>query len=456
MKNYFRKSLLPCLTIASVLFFFSNCAEKIVNTQGEPQKVTISLKTTSLAGAADIDYTLLTITGPGIETPIVDTLVLTDSSLTGEVTVPSGLNRTFLLEAMTIIRENVANTIPIYRGETTVDIAPNVPTIVSISLYPVAPLIKLSPRYREVQLPWDSTFIMDIKAYNIDSVREFNFTLDDNNYGDYCRTDSIVASSALGGNLLYTYNGSHSIDFTISREGSAVVDQQGNGTLARIYLHCDTVYSLTTQTYSILAYPIVKLNGDTIGTNIYYTDGATILMHPDTTAPVAPLIRLSPRYREIQLPQDSTFTMDLKVYNLDSVREFNFTLYDNYGYYCQVDSIVASSALGGNPLYSSDYHSTYIDFTISKEGSAVVDQEGNGTLARIYLYCDGVYSDATQIYSIWAGPVVKLNGDTIRTNIYTDGATILIHPDPNQGWKRGVYGAKSDSGMVTFGIIRPK
>jgi hypothetical protein len=289
MKHIFIKRFFPLPATVFLFFILAGCAEKIINTEADTQKVQLSLKLSSAEEAFSFGLIHLTVTGPGIEEPIQDTLLEEGQFLVGEVNIPAGRDRVFTVEITEAYEGNYEGPV-ILRGETIADVVPNVKTALSISLYPVVPFMKLAPRY--IRVLNESVFYLDLKVYNMDSLGEFGFSIYDDSY-ERVWIDSVQKSITLGSDVIVSGgHGDYSYNISIGGSDSAVslVDANGNGTLARVYFHASLPMTLAKQTasqsdtlYIYSAYSsLIKINGDYFPEGIYYTDYCMIEIFLDS------------------------------------------------------------------------------------------------------------------------------------------------------------------------------
>jgi len=279
MKKLHRNKHLGCfLGVVLAILILSGCSQKGINDDAAPS-IALHMKVTEPALIEQVSQFWLIVTGPGMDTVRTE-LTLSGGHLEGEVDVPAGRKRKFEVQA-----RDQSNRL-IYRGSTTVDVEPGETIDLTINLYPVVPLIKLSPRF--LQVPADTTFALDVKVFNIDSLYSIAFRV-------YFPGDLLAADSAiLGRNLdpsLYFFDLTDLITgfYAITPLGSAppIVDQNGNATLATIFFR--SLYpEMGTDTALLTIEPMLlwKPGGDYIPLDSVYTDGSAIVVQPDTNNPI--------------------------------------------------------------------------------------------------------------------------------------------------------------------------
>jgi hypothetical protein len=97
--------------------------------------------------------------------PVIDTLYFDGRYISGEVEVPAGDNRLFVIQGIQFQMDAFPGMRIIYQGQTTANVRPNAVTPLPIEMVPMVPLVKLSPVATTVQS--GSTFSLDLKIYNV-------------------------------------------------------------------------------------------------------------------------------------------------------------------------------------------------------------------------------------------------------------------------------------------------
>ena len=154
------------------VLIFSSCSEKITSADRGGTRLQIDLSPAQQADLLSASNFRLTVTGPGIVDPIVESLILENGRLVGEVRVPAGPGRIFLLEAF-----DAAGKL-IYSGSSTADVKPGATVDLRIDLYPRVPMIKLSPLY--VEKSQTARLAYKIEIFNIRNLNEINMELRNN------------------------------------------------------------------------------------------------------------------------------------------------------------------------------------------------------------------------------------------------------------------------------------
>jgi len=280
MKKLHRNKHLGCfLGVVLAILTLSGCSQKGVNDDAAPS-IALHMKVTEPALIESVTQFLLIVSGPGMET-IETELALSGGHLEGEVDVPAGRKRKFEVRAL-----DESGRV-IYRGSATVDVVPGETIDLTINLYPVVPLVKLSPRFQEVNT--NSPCSVDVKVFNIDSLYSIAFRVYFPGY--LLAADSAILGRNLDPNLfLFDLTGQDTGFYAITPLGSAppIVDQNGNATLATIIFR--SLYpEMGTDTALLTIEPTLlwKPGGDSIPVSSVFTDGSTIVVQPDTSGDYA-------------------------------------------------------------------------------------------------------------------------------------------------------------------------
>ncbi|PKK84980.1 MAG: hypothetical protein CVT49_00115 [candidate division Zixibacteria bacterium HGW-Zixibacteria-1] len=217
------------ILLISAMLLVGSCSERPTEgTSGHSLQIKINAAQMGLGEAEQLDLFILTVTAPDIETPIIGVLFLVDGFLVGEVIVPPGKNRHFVIEAYDAGRL-------IYRGETTTDIAAITGVIIEINLYPQVPMVKLSPR--RMVIPQGSSFGLDLKVYNIMELNTITVSIIYNN--DLLVVQGAELNPSLADSLALQYIGDVAgFGFQIFPRNEVrvglLVDDSGYATLATV------------------------------------------------------------------------------------------------------------------------------------------------------------------------------------------------------------------------------
>ncbi len=227
------KSLLPILILLTVFLIVLGCSKKILGpSDWKNGPVNVQLKISAAQMPMAIGSVTLTVTGPGIASPIVDTLVDSAGFLVGAMRVPAGLSRKFVVEVRA--PGEVGYGPVIMSGMTIADIAPFIITKLDINLKPVVPLIALLPGYREITA--GDYFTFDLSVFNLDTLSSAQFYI---SYYDSLKftIDSVVRGSSLDSNIIVrSATGGGSITIDIGTIGNIAVTPAADRAL------CDDIY----------------------------------------------------------------------------------------------------------------------------------------------------------------------------------------------------------------------
>ncbi|UCD17494.1 MAG: hypothetical protein JSV44_00880 [Candidatus Zixiibacteriota bacterium] len=169
MMKYNHGNMLSMLLFLSVLVLSVtlSCSRKAVDPYyGD---VAVNLHVQAPAGAEAVDMYILTVSAPDMET-ITAQLDFVNGLLVGEILVPAGRNRTFVLEA---IDSKVG--LVLYRGSTVANVVPDRAVNLRITLRPVVPMLRISPRMQRAQ-PLEY-FTIVVEAYNLPELRGAAFRI---------------------------------------------------------------------------------------------------------------------------------------------------------------------------------------------------------------------------------------------------------------------------------------
>ncbi|SYZ72878.1 hypothetical protein TRIP_C20993 [Candidatus Zixiibacteriota bacterium] len=230
--NKFRGLIIAFAAVLPVFLLLPGCSQKNISGQGSNEPAQLIFKMASPLASNWIGVVQLTITGPGILSPIVDTLNLEGTVISGTVDVPTGLNRRLVIEARETTESGQG--LVIYRGESIVDIIPNTTVSINMGLYPAVPMVRLAPRFRSITL--GDEFSLDLRAYNLQNLTSLTTQL---RYArGQLRVDSIVRYKDLPENAFFAVSDSlqyYIIDIKSISVHQPLTDSTGFAGLATIY-----------------------------------------------------------------------------------------------------------------------------------------------------------------------------------------------------------------------------
>ncbi len=273
MKRY----VVLVLMVLAATLIFNGCAEKITG-EGHLVKIQAMTEFSAPGKISEISEFRVRIYLPGEEEPLEFPLELVGSYLMGEITVPAGPERTFVVEAM----DN--DFIVMYSGVVTVDVIAGEDVILDIDLLPVVPMLKFTPRYFDILMGEEIS--VDVSIFNSPdlSLLEFNIY-----YGSQSGTiylDSIMRGLDLNplAEVSWADSGTYATVW-VSEIGDVpglIVDDEGYAHLATVYFnsHWDTSFELDTA-YLVLSPTRLVDTSQAMTVEDLYTDQAmVILTHP--------------------------------------------------------------------------------------------------------------------------------------------------------------------------------
>ncbi len=268
--------LLGCLLLIAVSLI--GCADKIVNE--DVDKVPIQIAFNTDTGTA-IEYYTVNVSGPGM-TDITSSLEynIVSGTVEGEISVPAGSNRLFVIEAQDDSRE------VIYRGETIADVIRGVPLELSISMVPVVPCISVIP-HRSTKLMGEDISI-EVFVWNLPQLYDIAFNL----YYWTSDTPYIWFDSAqlgvdvVGNPQVSITEGANWLGVSVARISAieTILDSTGSGQLLRLYFH-STIDTPFDTMFSVLNFELLSLSfteSSDITVNTVHLDGAVIEIIKDT------------------------------------------------------------------------------------------------------------------------------------------------------------------------------
>lgn len=248
-KINFTAALVPCF-MAIILTTFIGCSEKIISdVENSGIKVSITSKLSEGQLSELIEVFRLTVDAEDFTAPVVVPLELAGSFLVGEVAVPAGANRQFMVQAFDAAEELI------YQGESFADVVYNTTITVDIDLLPVVPLLRVIPRSLSIDM--DESFAVRVSAYNILDIRSAEFDLSFGSKDLLVNLDSVIIGPGLPADSRLSYVGTVSITSVwIDRTDPSglLVDASGNAHLAVFYFttHSETNLDIDTAFIEII------------------------------------------------------------------------------------------------------------------------------------------------------------------------------------------------------------
>jgi len=171
MKRITENPLIVLLGCCLLALFAFGCSEKTVNNGPGDDDVVIDLDLQAAPAESMVlvDTWLLTVTGPDMDTVVAELRLVDYRYVTGQIEVPVGEKRRFVLEGLMGSVVNAPRVI--YRGSTVAPVRPGVVTTLNIVLHPVAAMVTLAPVFSDV--PPAGTLNLAVKVHNVPGVVAF-------------------------------------------------------------------------------------------------------------------------------------------------------------------------------------------------------------------------------------------------------------------------------------------
>jgi len=159
---------LPALLLAAIVMALGGCSERSTNNGRLPGggNIDLAMKITDASLTQAVNLYRLTVTARDMDTIRVDLELVNGHYVAGEVSVPVGESRRFVLEG--ISSTTTGGPLVLYRGETVVNVNPAEVLELQIVLRPVVPLAKLTPTY--VETVSGTEFALEFKVFNMEPV----------------------------------------------------------------------------------------------------------------------------------------------------------------------------------------------------------------------------------------------------------------------------------------------
>jgi len=241
MKRIAENPLIVLLGCCLLALFAFGCSEKTVSNGPGDDDVVIDLDLQAVPSEsmALVDIWLLTVTGPDMDTIITELRLIDYQYVTGQIEVPIGERRHFVLEGLMGNVVNAARVV--YRGSTVAPVRPGMVTTLNIVLHPVAAMVTMAPVYSEVAP--GGTLDLEVKVYNVPALVSFQSELS----WDWQYLSNVWASrppsqpSDVEINLAHEGGwGSLAVGSMNSELPIPLVDNRGNGVLAILSFNVTT------------------------------------------------------------------------------------------------------------------------------------------------------------------------------------------------------------------------
>jgi hypothetical protein len=256
----------------------TGCEEKIMPGDGG-NIIKIMTSNRPAYGEAFAEYRL-TITADDIAVPIVVPLELDGAFLIGEVILVAGTDRLFTIEVFD------TDGVAVYSGSTSASVVRGQLITLDIDLIPVAPLMKITPRYDEKFM--GESFTVDINCYNLVGLSSAAFYFLYGSTDDLVWVDSVVKGPDYGNEVLLSYQvGINIVTVWIDLAflTGDIVDANGDATMATVFLstHSDTQLLVDTADLQISPVSLNRANGDLIDPfpdKVYLDESMIVLTKP--------------------------------------------------------------------------------------------------------------------------------------------------------------------------------
>jgi hypothetical protein len=250
------------------------CSNRGVESDNNSASVNMNLKIASPGMVDAISQFQVIVTADDINPAIEVRLLLVGRYLYGVVLIPPGKNRTITVEA----RDYEGSLL--YQGDTTLSLTTNEVVQLTIGLYPVISLVRISPRYLEV--PLYSDFFVDVRAFNVEELYGITFRL--HWQGSVVYPDSAKSLLPPGRELIWVDRIESNLQYyeiSISNtdQTNPIVDVNGDADLARVYF--STVFPESIEVGASLMIEVMemtRLPDATIPLDSVKVDGSTVIV----------------------------------------------------------------------------------------------------------------------------------------------------------------------------------
>jgi len=285
LKIYRNVSFAAALLAVGIL---CGCESKIVNQQLDYSSLTVRINT---AGAspkllAQVDQFQVTVVELISNSIVAEQLLtLNGQFIEGQIdSLPSGVDLEFTARAM-----RLSDGIVIYEGVTVIMLAAGDVTIVPISMSPVVPVMKSTPRYDGISVVDSSSHFIDIKIFNVNQLfgTSFRVLYDPN----FLLFDSVTLSTTIDPTnvIFFAATGVDSISsqpfvaisVTNITAGTEIVDVNGDVILARVFYSLE--FPASTPNSSILTLVptgLTDINRNPIDPAILFVDETVVEIIP--------------------------------------------------------------------------------------------------------------------------------------------------------------------------------
>ena len=276
--------IIRVLSVIAILAICAGCSEEITKVSGGEAELRIAASGGAGAELSGVSTFTLTVTGPGIISPIKTNLIYENGMLIGTVMVPAGPRRVFLIEGF-----DEAGAL-IYSGRTVADVSPDEVTSLSIDIEPRIPMVKLSPSYYFE--PYGAYLQYRVRVHNMAQLRSIGIQID--NYSQTYGTDyGFYANEVIINPLIsnfasltwYNLESPPGVVLNVSHRyaGYSIIDPSGYRELATVVIRTYSPYlgpALLNVVFEPQVISMVGIEGDPLEQEIYSENAYALLFEP--------------------------------------------------------------------------------------------------------------------------------------------------------------------------------
>ncbi len=263
------------LSAMVVTFILSGCSEKIVNNRSDNVTVKMQVEVPWSKLNQQIYEFNVNVAARDMDGIIVAPLVLSGGFAVGEVVVPAGRDRLFVVQAF-----NIDGTI-LYQGNTTADLPPDEVIVLNIDLFPVQPMVYFRPHYQEVTM--GNPFTVDVHLNMVPDISSITLSFDYGLAPFYI--DSISRGLDVLDPLIFSFESWVDINYlynmSLASSGQppvSLTDVAGNAHVATIYFtsHIDWADPTAEAVIFTNIMSIYKVTGEALPPTSIFTDEAAV------------------------------------------------------------------------------------------------------------------------------------------------------------------------------------
>lgn len=282
------KRLIYTAIVAIFVTAVISCSGRIYDQTGDQPSLVINIDISDASPkllAAVSQFRIIVINVATKDTVALKPLLLNDSTykLQGQIdTLPAEKPLLFIAEA----RDFSAGLI--FRGDTTISLAPDVINSVVINLSPVVPLMKSTPRYNRILGSDQNTHTLDFKIFNVDSLYGVSFRI----YYDPAYvifTGARLDSSHNPANVIFfetdavdsTGRSYKAVTISQTQPFTPMVGSDSDAVLTNVDFVLEQMFSTPETTYiTVEPTGLTHANQSQISPSIIYTDETVVVITP--------------------------------------------------------------------------------------------------------------------------------------------------------------------------------